>query len=350
MSEITKTVDVTSLNRASDVYDNALRTLPFFTLEDLISRLKLNVLELSGKHIRTTFERKSGIMKPYSGQVTQENREEIGRVKESTLQMEMAYCSLSDNIQNYKAVNVLSNAGEKVDNKSKKHPLEKKILETVVRTWSEDVIDALFFAERDTTDVSPLGAFDGFETKLTGLISDGEVSTGKGNLITSGAISDPDNSSDTEAIDAIVAWFKNLDAKLRRQPIVWMVPENVYFSVLMSLDNKLSSRTIATKEDLINFIKIHANISKLDIVTDPCFGTGQRWYVTVAGNMDLGMNTKTDDKFVKVRNIKLDPNEVQFWIQAEYGTRWIEWHPKMFACNEQAAIANSLSGDYDAAS
>lgn len=350
MSPISNSVNVTSLNREAKDYDSTLRTLPYFTLEELIKKFKMNVLQISGEHIRTTFQRRSGIMKPYSTTVTEDNSEEIGKVVESKLKTEMAYCQLVDSILNYKEVKVLSNAGEKIDNKTKKHPLERKILETVVRTWSEDVVDAAFFGERDTTDLSPLGSFDGFETKILGLISDGEISAAKGNLINSGEITDPANNEDTDALDAVVTWFKSLNPKLRKQHMIWMVPETVLFRVLASLDNKMHNRVVVTMQHLVDYLKTHAWAQKLDIVSDTALGTGQRWYVTVPGNMDFGMNTMTDGQFVQVRNIHKDPNLVQFWIQAEYGTRWIEWHPKMFACNEQAAIANSLSGDYDAAS
>jgi len=346
MSEATKPVNITSLNRAAETYDNQLRTLPFFTLEEVFTLFKLNVLEVSGKHIRTTFERKGGIMKPYSAEVTDKDTEEIGRIKEATLQTEMAYCSIFDSIHNYKDVNVLSNAGEKVDNKTKKHPLERKILETIVRTWSEDVLDAMFFAERNTDDMSPLGAFNGYETLLLEHISDGEISTAKGNLIESGAITEPDDEEDTAAIDTIIGWFKQLNPKLRRQNLLWLVPETVLFPVLASLENKLRFRSVATLQDLVNYIKIHAMIPKVDIMTHPCLGSGQRWYVNAVGNMDFGMNTKTDGQFVQVRAPLKDPNIAQFWIQAEYGARWNELHAKMFACNDQAAISNPLSGDY----
>ncbi len=342
----TNMVNVTSLNRAAEVYDNVLRTLPYFTLEEVISLFKLNVLEISGKHVRTTFERKGGLMKPYSAEVTSTDNEEVGKIKESSLETKLAFCSIFDSIQNYKAVNVLSNAGEKVDNKAKKHPLERKILETIVRTWSEDVLDALFFGERNTDDMSPLGAFDGFETLLVALIVAGEVSTGKGNLINSGAISDPSDETDTGAVDTIIAWFKNINPKLRRQKLLWIVPETVVFPLLLSLENKLRYRSVATMQDLENYLKIHALVPNLTVVSHPCLGSGQRWYVTPYGNLDFGMNTKTDGQFVQVRDPKVDPNIVQFWIQAEYGTRWNGWHPKEFACNEQAAVSNPLSGDY----
>jgi hypothetical protein len=339
-------VNITSLTRAAVEYDNLLRTLPYLTLEEVVSTFKFNMKELAHKHILTSFERKAGVMKPYGATVTEDEEQEIGKLKESTLELEMAYCSIFDKITNYKEVKVLSNAGEKIDNKTKKHPLEQHVLETIVRTWGEDVVDALFPGERDESNASPLGAFDGFDTKCAALVVAGEVSVAKGNLIQTGAIATPVD-GDTDALDAIVAWFRQFDPKLRNVPKLWYVPDAVLLPVLMALDNKMTNRKVIGVQDLLDYLNVHALVRNLTIANHPCMGTGQKMYVTIPGNFDIGVNTNTDGQFVQVRSIKTDPNIVQFWIQAEYGTRINLWNKKVFVTNELAAVANQLSGDYN---
>ena len=342
-------VNIDSLNRQAVTYDPYLRTLPFQTLEEITAKFGFSVMEITGKHVKTSFHRRGGLMKPYSTEVIDKESPEVGKLVESELSLAKAYCSIFDHIDNYKSVNVLSNAGEKVDNKTKKHPLEKQILENVVRTWSEDVVDTIFFGERDTADQSPMGAFDGIETKLTALITAGEVSTAKGNLIESGDIVYPTDAS-TAALDSVVAWFRAINPKMRRNKrLLWIVPEGVLLSVIQAIDNKLQYRSVATAEHVKDYLKVHALVNNLEIITDPCLGTGKRWYLTQPGNFDFGMNTKSDGQFVQVRNPKIDPNIVQFWIQAEYGTRINEHHSSVLAVNELAAVASPLSGDYQIA-
>ena len=339
-------VNIDSLTRAAVEYDNVLRTLPYITLEEVVSTFKFNMKEIANKHILTSFERKGGIMKPYGATVTEDEEEEIGKLKESELELKTAYCNLFDKITNYKAVKVLSNAGEKVNNKTKEHPLNQQILETVVRTWSEDVVDAIFPGERDEENKSPLGAFDGFDTKLAALVSDGEVSVAKGNLIEAGATTEPVDGDDTDALDAIVAWFRQLDPKLRNVPKLWYVPDAVLLPVLMALENKFSNRKEVNLQVLLDYLTTHALVRNLTVVNHVCMGTGQKFYVTIPGNFDIGVNTQSDAQFVQVRNIKTDPNIVQYWIQAEYGTRINLWNKKVLAVNELAAVGNQLSGDY----
>jgi hypothetical protein len=343
-------VSIASLQRYSVEYDNVIRTLPHFTLEEIYQKFKMNVLEIDKTHKKVSFERSGTLLKPYSGSVTGQNKQEIGKVKEMGLTIEKSYISIWDNITNYEDVKVLSNAGEKVDNKTKKHPLEKQIFDALTKTVAEDVIFSMFPAERDTTNLTPLGAFDGYDTLVTQFISAGEISIAKGNLIESGEIVAPANINDVAALTAVVNWFKQLHPAFKRQKLMWIVPDAVLLPVLQALDNKHQARKVIDENDLKQYLRVHAAIPYLDIVNDPCLGTGQRMYVTVPGNMDFGVNTKTDRQFVQVLQSVEDPNDAHFWIQADFGCRWNHIHPKMFACNERAFVAANLSGDYRAAS
>jgi hypothetical protein len=58
------------------------------------------------------------------------------------------------------------------------------------------------------------------------------------------------------------------------------------------------------------------------------------------------MDSLGDESFVQVRNPFEDPNYVQFWLQAKYGTRIRSIHEKVFQVNEGSAVGVQLSGDY----
>ena len=62
--------------------------------------------------------------------------------------------------------------------------------------------------------------------------------------------------------------------------------------------------------------------------------------------LDFGVNTKKATRFVQIRDIFEDPNEVQFWLQAGYGTRFQDIHPKVFQINEFTNEGVDLAGDY----
>lgn len=346
---MSKLVTVSSLQRYAVEYDNVIRTLPHFVLEEIVRKFRMNVLEIDKTHKRVSFERKGNLLKPYAGTVTAEHSEEVGRVKEMPLTIEKSYISMWDNITNYEDVKVLSNKGEKVDNKLKKHPIEKQIFDALAKTLAEDVIFSMFPAERDTANLSPLGAFDGFETLIGNFIASTDISEAKGNLIESGVFANPTGANDVSALNSIVAWFKKLHPALKRQQLIWIVPDAVLLPVMQALDNKHQARVVVDEAVLKQYLRVHAGIPFLEIVNDPCLGSGQRFYVTVPGNLDFGVNTMSDNQFVQVLQSNLDPNRVHFWIQADFGFRWNHIHPKMFACNEQPFVGVSLSGDYQGA-
>ena len=54
-----------------------------------------------------------------------------------------------------------------------------------------------------------------------------------------------------------------------------------------------------------------------------------------------------DMEFVQFRQVNADPNDVQMWTQAEFGTRIISTNKKVFAVNDEVNTApTDLTGDY----
>jgi hypothetical protein len=87
-----------------------------------------------------------------------------------------------------------------------------------------------------------------------------------------------------------------------------------------------------------------ASQGKCQIVRSPYTG-GDRVYITIPGNYHFGMDSLSDQDFVQIRSIDADPNIVQFWIQAGYGTRIASFNKKVFIVNDQADASTTMSGD-----
>src|SRR5690606_30858305 len=79
---------------------------------------------------------------------------------------------------------------------------------------------------------------------------------------------------------------------------------------------------------------------------EPEFGSGSQLILIKPGMLDVGTRNATDQQFVSVRNVKDDPNEVSFWVQAAYDTRIVDIHPKVFMMNEFINTVEDLAGDY----
>jgi len=336
------TVDITGLQETAIRYQKDLRMLPYAVMAQVLGMHGINLLPgIQNKDIVSYFERKQGIALPYAVGLTVENKD-LGKAIERTLSVEKAYASVKDNINNYKKTVV----GPDVllgKNKTKEHPWQLLMLQNIVKTFGEDLLDALFPGERDTDDQSPLGCFDGFDTIIDADITSGLISTGKGNRVSTGAIASPADESDVDAFNLLLLFWRSAHPQLRMADSILLVPYGIGDSYDSAHFNKFRMKPSV---DSYGASILEGSGGKCRIVRSSIMGTGQRIILTVPGNFDFGMNTTGDDEFVQVRTPYTDPNEIQFWIQGDYGCRIRSVHEKVFQINDGTPVANAMSGDY----
>lgn len=345
---VTNTVNVEGLSRASVVFNNALRELPYFKINQIAKLLAFNIIAVQGEDIRINKRRKAGILRPYVKGLTLGQNQELIKFDEFKLKPEMVYAEIKDNILEYKEKKVLSNQGEWVDNKTKKHPLEFLILTDKVISFAEDIIFNLFFAERDVAIPTPATAFTGFFPKLDILQVAGEVSVAKGNLVNTGAFVKPTDDTDTEAYDKLVDFVASAHPLLKNRPCDLYAAEKPMEAARRAFHNMVRSHTYPTMEQMLASLRSDANCANLTWLTHPCLGNGDKLMMMdhTEKLLDVGVNNDSDKDFVQVRNPYPDPNEVQFWIQASYDTRFGDIHEKVFRTNDQSNTANNYAGDF----
>jgi len=340
------TVDISGLQRVANTYQRDIQMLPYAVMAVVLGQHGITLFPgIQNEHTIVSFLRKQGVAKPYAPGINISDSE-AGKMKESKLKVETAYASISDNIKNYKAVVMITPEEMLGSNKTKKHPFEAELMMAVVRTFGEDILDALFNAERDVADESPLGLFDGFETKVKAAVQSGEIATGEGNLIDSGAFDAPANDTDTEAYINLRNWLRQAQKDLLKSSPYLYLPDQVFINVIDAFKNKTSNKA-ATFIDMQEYLNKGEGLnSNIRIVQSSYMGNGDRIYLSAPGNMDFGMNTLGDETFFEVNRLDKDRNKINYWIQAEYGTRWRQHHKKMFLTNTGSLTANQLSGDY----
>lgn len=338
-------INISGLIEEARTYQPDLRALPYAILMDELNRLGIALKQVANIDVITNIERKGGLLRPYSPGMTVANGTEIAKLAQRELKVETAYLSLKDNIKNYQGAKVLNNpqAGTGI-NQTKEHPLNDLVTAQVVRTATEDVLDALFHAERDTTDLSPLGCFDGYFTIIDDEITAGTIAAANGNLVSTGAINPPADENDVTAINQLVAFVRSADRMLRRYPSLLYMTEKVYNAAIDALENKYKYKDVDLK-GLQNYINEKAG-AKLTIVVSDALGIGDMIVLTQPGNFDFGMNTFGDFDFVQVRQPYEDPNDIQFWLQADFGTRINSVHKKVFCLNDGTHTAGTFAGDY----
>lgn len=335
------TVDITLLSESAIEFQKDLATLPFAILRNILGVHGFNMMpNIQNKHVIAAFERKRGIAKPYSaGSVA---NSDLGKAVQRVLQLETAYASVKDNIQNYKTIGIgPDNLLGK--NQSKVHPWNMLMLESIVRTFTEDVADALFAAARDENDLTPMGLFDGIDELISTDISAGLIAAAKGNYKVIDSIVKPTSESDVSAFSILLDFYRSAHPQLKAANTLLLVPVGTQEAYSDAYFNKFRSKPTM---DEYNRTMLEGSNGKCRIVGSEFMGTGDRIILSVPGNIDFGMNTESDDQFVQVRTPYEDPNDVQFWIQAGYGLRIRSVHAKSFMINDGTPVASALSGDY----
>lgn len=344
-----KLINVDDLTRAAKSYDPLLKTLPFNTLDPVLTNMGINLLEVGdGENIEVTFNRKGGITKPYVATTSDLDaaETEIGQFVEMPLQTKKTYAALKDHIDNYTANKVLNNVGEKVNQQTKQHPLEQLIIENKVIIVGEDLVDAMFHSKFDGSDASPMGISDGFFTLQDNFIVSGDIAAAKKNYHESGALIAPASETDYDAFKNLVAWLREADPSLKKGKVNLYIPGATLLNIKDAAANKFRYINNVDMAILQVLLRDHALMPNLTIKTDACLGTGTRIFLTEEGNMDYGMSTKSDAQFVQIRSPYPDPNWIQFWMQFRVGQRIKSLHRKKFMMNEGTTVSLSLAGDY----
>lgn len=339
-------LDLGALTKAQIKYQKEFRLLPFVSLKGTLGNLGINLYpNVQYKDVAKYFLRKSGIMKPYNVGLTVANSN-VGKAVESVLEVQKAYASVKDNVWNYYQKEMIAADELLGANKTKTNMAwERVMISSVVKTFGEDVVDALFFGERDLADQTPLGCFSGFETKILALIFAGDIAVLKGNMHTTGALANnPSTGNGYEVLTALLAMYRAAHPALRKEQTVMMVTTEVGDMYDDAYSAKFHTKPIV---DQFNRTELFGSGGKCKLVRDTAMGTGDRVILTIPGNFDFGMNTESDMQFVQVRlNHYDDPNDVNFWIQADFGSRINSVDKKVFLCNEQTLTSVPMSGDY----
>lgn len=345
-------VNVLSLNRELVNYQKDMIVLPYALLLPVLQDLKLNMLGgVAGKDVVIVKERASKVAAPYTPDMAAAYKNELSRMYERELEVKLCYAAVKDNILNYRDKHVLYDASKnKVDNKQKKHPLEREIISDAVITTAEDIIDSLYFATRDADDPSPMGMVDGIYTLQDNLVTAGAISAAAGNLVACGSLATPSSESDITAYTSLRDWLRNIDPKIRNKAVVLQISNPTLTNVKDALANKRRGYSDTSFEAVLATLRDDCNIPKLMISSHYCLGTGTRLTLTTPGNFDIGFNTLNDIEFMKIRDPWEDPNLLQFWIQWEMGMRVKGFHKRNLMISDGTTVSNELSGDYDAGS
>ncbi len=307
-------LDIEKLKRYAIDYDGVLRTLPYFTFQKFAADMKLNVIEIENEDVITNARRKAGHTGPYKAGAEINYPNEIGKIVEMSIKPELTVARLKDNILNYSEKKILSNAGQRVDHTTKKN-------------------DNVF---------SPMTSFTGFFPWIDHFKTTNDINMANRNLVRTGFFAGGDGVND---YDRLVNFLRAAHPFLKRSAILYY-SDQVEMICKEAYRQKVDAFARPSTEDFWKAVKDDAKFPGLQPITHEAYGTGHALILIRPGMMDFGANTQKATRFVQIRDIFEDPNELQFWLQAGYGTRFQDIHQKVFQVNEFTNEGVDLAGDY----
>ena len=309
-------LDIEKLKRYAIDYDGVLRTLPYFTFQKFAADMKLNVIEIENEDVITNARRKAGHTGPYKAGAEINYPNEIGKIVEMSIKPELTVARLKDNILNYSEKKILSNAGQRVDHTTKKQ-----------------TNDNVF---------SPMTSFTGFFPWIDHFKTTNDINMANRNLVRTGFFAGGDGVND---YDRLVNFLRAAHPFLKRSAILYY-SDQVEMICKEAYRQKVDAFARPSTEDFWKAVKDDAKFPGLQPITHEAYGTGHALILIRPGMMDFGANTQKATRFVQIRDIFEDPNELQFWLQAGYGTRFQDIHQKVFQVNEFTNEGVDLAGDY----
>lgn len=334
-------INVQSLNDSAIRMKPDLLKLPAMYLDTEMRQA--GIMTLSGiQYIdrQHNYIRKGGVIAPYQKEMT-ETTDELGHVEENDLQMHLAAAYFYDHIQDYRKTNV-GNMSMLGTNKTYKNPAHALILYSSMLTVSEDLYDALFFAERDAAGKTKYDIFDGYYTIIDKARQSGRLNPAFRNMVRTGAIAAPVDENDFQAYEQAVAFIRGAHPVLTRGKCLLDVTPGTAQKISDAFYNKYK-RSLAFNE-LDGSFKF-PEFPNVKVNPCPMMGEGDLMILTRDQNLHFGVDSESDDEKIDIVKTERNPNILRYWIQANYGTRVGNMHAKVFCVNDGTLSAIAFSGD-----
>ena len=157
-----------------------------------------------------------------------------------------------------------------------------------------------------------------------------DITMANRNLVRTGIFGSGDGIDD---YDRLIDFLRAAHPFLKRGAVLYY-SSSVELICKEAFRQKTSAFKRPTSDEFWEAVKDDAKFPMLQPVTHEAYGQGSALILVRPGMMDFGVNTRRATSFVQIRDIFEDPNDVQFWLQAAYGTRFQDVHCKVFQVNE----------------
>jgi len=252
---------------------------------------RMGVKMISGvqyKLVEHLFVRKGGITRrKVVGNVTETN---IGYIEERELTAKLSVARIRFNADEF--VETVFGVDANGD-----FPLLAETMEALLITYAEDLAACKWYGDANSDDPK-LNLYSGWMTNIQNEINSGKISAVNLNLIAKSAISQPVDTDDTSAYDALEEWVMKLDPRLRKKCKIYCdLKRGVY--IARAYANKFKGNykvdyTIGKSYTI-------PELAGVEIVPLDSIGTGDCLIATIDQNFMYAVDTENTRSYVDVK-------------------------------------------------
>lgn len=311
--------------------------------ESVFNPLRIRVREgIQKKHTQPIYMRRGQIAKPYHKGMEPVS---AGAFIARELEVHLSAAFVRINIQDFDDVIIGANDLLGTNKEPKRIPFAEEILWGISESFTEDLLESVVFGEYDPKAEVGYPNYDGIATLIKKSKEKGEINQQMKNLISSGGFPAPTDDSDTTAWDNFEAVLKQLNPALLTAPeVIASTSTATQGNILSAYYNKFKHTLTEDTVKMGNFFLTYPNVK---LVGHAVYGKGDAVVFTVPNNIEVGVDSVSDDEFCDVTQNPFDKNEFTIQIQSRFGMRINNVSPKRFAVTDGDFIPNDhpLSGD-----
>ena len=337
-------ISLETVQSVAKVLKKDIMIAPAMLKQDMLGEIGVNVItgveNVESEFIPLTF---GGAIRAYdpAKTYTDDDSKEVAQVLERQLKVYTAYRPATLNLQSFKEKEPWDST-DKVDEESlKRLPQTTYTIMQAGELYGQEVVNAFIAGDVAHGKNHPLGIYNGVRKlieldmatqEIDGVSVPVLISEEQGNLIKTEPIVRPASTTDFSAYTTFSTFVEKLNPALRMNPdgcyIVMDMNRALWiFEAYMNRFPNLQSQVKFDKG--FEFFGHHG----VRVIGSPLMGVTDMMFATRPGNIDFAIASEKDTNSVSVRQIGIDPNKLNMWIQSAQGARIKNPTAEYFAVN-----------------
>lgn len=325
-------ISLETVQSVAKVLKKDILIAPAMLKQDMLGEIGVNVItgveNVESEFIPLTY---GGAIRSYdpAKTYTDDDSKEVAQVLERPLKVYTSYRPATLNLQSFKEKEPWDSTDKVSEETLVKLPVTTYTLMQAGELYGQEVLAAFIDGDLGHGKNHPKGIYNGVrklieldmaQQTIEGVTVPILISEAQGNLIKLDPIVKPASKDDFSAYTTFSEFVEKLDPQLRMNPdgCNIIVDMNRALWIFEAYMNRFPQLQGTVKFDKGFEFFGHPGIR---VIGTPLMGISDMMIATRPGNIDFAIASERDSNSVSVRQVGIDPNKLNMWIQSAQGAR-----------------------------